>query len=261
MADLESAYKDMEMKHQNYTELLDSEDEDDKQDLAEKEEDMERVYQELCAARTDYAKSDKNQKSSKVTKPSVTARAKITEQLRTKRLDTPTFTGKICDYPSFKNDFKNHVVAGYREDPFALKGCLSGDALSTVKGVDNDYDEMFCRLDLKFGRPEKLTDAVLAELKKLKRIPDNDYKKFVSTVDIIERCWFDLKRLDLESEMNTTTMISQIEILLPSLQKRKWSLQKHRAKAKKATIKFPDFLLFLLKEKQAIEYMEDDMQN
>ena len=43
MADLESAYKDMEMKHQNYTELLDSEDEDDKQDLAENKEDMERV--------------------------------------------------------------------------------------------------------------------------------------------------------------------------------------------------------------------------
>ena len=105
-----------------------------------------------------------------------------------------------------------------------MKDCLSGDALSTVKGVDNDYDEMFHRLDLKYGRPEKLTDAVLAELKKLKRIPDNEYKKLVSTVDIVERCWLDLKRLDLESEMNTTTMISQIERLLPSLQKREWSL-------------------------------------
>ena len=110
MADLESTYKDMEMKHQNYTELLDSEDEDDKQDVAEKEEDMERVYQELCAARTDYAKLDKNQKSSKVTKPSVTAHAKTTEQLKMKRLDALTFTGKIRDYPCFKNDFKNHVL-------------------------------------------------------------------------------------------------------------------------------------------------------
>ena len=31
--------------------------------------------------------------------------------------------------------------------------------------------------------------------------------------------------------------------------------------AKKTTIKFPDFLQFLLKEKQAIEYMEDDMRD
>ena len=49
----ESAYKDMEMKHQNYTQLLDSEDEDHRKDLAEKEEDMERINQEFCAARTD----------------------------------------------------------------------------------------------------------------------------------------------------------------------------------------------------------------
>ena len=115
---LRSLYK------RNEASSLDSEDKDDKQDLGEKEEDMERFYQELCAARTDYAKLDKNQKSSKVTKPSVTAHAKTTEQLKMKRLDTPTFTGKIRDYPSFKNDFKNHVVAAYGEDPFALKGCL-----------------------------------------------------------------------------------------------------------------------------------------
>ena len=61
--------------------------------------------------------------------------------------------------------------------------------------------------------------------------------------------------------MNTTTMISQIERLLPSLQKREWSLQKHRAEAKKATMKFPDFIKFLLEEKQAIEYMQDDMRD
>ena len=101
-----------------------------------------------------------------------------------KQLDTPTFTGKMRDYLSFKVDFKNHVVVAYGEDPFALKGCLSGDALSTVKGVESDYDEMFCRLGLKYGRSERLTDAVLVEFKKLKRIPDNDYKKFLSIVNI-----------------------------------------------------------------------------
>ena len=56
-------------------------------------------------------------------------------------------------------------------------------------------------------------------------------------------------------------MISQNERLLPSLQKREWSLQKHRAEAKKATIKFLDFLQFLFEEKQDIKYMEDDMRD
>ena len=44
------------------------------------------------------------------------------------------------------------------EVPFGLKGCLSGDVLSTEKGVDNDYDAMFRRLDFKYRRPEKLAD-------------------------------------------------------------------------------------------------------
>ena len=119
---------------------------------------------------------------------------------------------------------------------------------------------MFRRLDLKYGRPEKLIDAVLIELKKLKRIPDNDFKKFVSTVDLVERCWLDLKRLKLESEMNTTTMIIQIENLLPSIQKREWSLQKNQAELRKDPVRFPEFLQFLLEEKQAMEYMEDDIR-
>ena len=45
------------------------------------------------------------------------------------------------------------------------------------------------------------------------------------------------------------------------MQKRERSLQNHHAEAKKITIRFPDFLQFLLEEKQAIEYMEDGMRD
>jgi hypothetical protein len=59
------------------------------------------------------------------------------------------------------------MMSSYGQDPFALKKCLSGDALRTVKGVDDDFTEMFHRLDIKYGRPEKQTDAVLNEIKKI----------------------------------------------------------------------------------------------
>ena len=55
MADMERTYKDMEAKHQRYTEEMDSEEDDDKRDMAEKEKDMETVYQELCGARAELA--------------------------------------------------------------------------------------------------------------------------------------------------------------------------------------------------------------
>ena len=70
-------------------------------------------------------------------------------------------------------------------------------------------------------------------------------------VDVVEKCWLDLKRMKPECEMNTTVMISQIERLLPSIQKREWSLQKHRAEAKRTYLKFPEFLQFLLEEKSS----------
>jgi hypothetical protein len=63
--------------------------------------------------------------------------------------------------------------------------------------------------------------------------------------------------MKLESEMNTVTMISQIEKLLPPLQKREWALRKQRFQLKTRT-GFHDFFQFLLEEKNAIEYMQDD---
>ena len=74
------------------------------------------------------------------------------------------------------------MMSSYGQDPFALKKCLSGDALRTVKGVDDDFTEMFHRLDIKYGRPEKQADAVLNEIKKLKPITEGDDRAFIDTV-------------------------------------------------------------------------------
>jgi hypothetical protein len=73
---------------------------------------------------------------------------------------------------------------------------------------------MFRRLDLKYGRPEKLTDNILSELKGLKNIQEGDHMKFISMVETVETCWLDLQRMKLESEINTATMISEIEKLV-----------------------------------------------
>jgi hypothetical protein len=181
------------------------------------------------------------------------------ETFKVKKLDAPTFTGNIRQYPSFKVDYERHMLPSYGCDSYALKQCLSGEALRVVKGVDNDFEEMFRRLDLKYGRPEKLADNVLSELKGLKNIPEGDHMKFISMVETVETCWLDLKRMKLESEMNTATMISQIEKLLPPLQKREWALRKQRFQLKTRT-GFHDFFQFLLEEKNAIEYMQDDMR-
>lgn len=178
--------------------------------------------------------------------------------MKVKKLDTPDFSGKIRDYPSFKRDYERHMIPAYGEDPFALKKCLSAEALYAVRGVDDDFKEMFRRLDLKYGRPEKLSDAVLCELKGLKPVKDGEHREFVSMVDVVDNCWLDLKKMDLEREMDTSTMVSQIERLLPSVQKREWALQKQRPSPKSQVFNF--LLDFLLQEKQAMEYINADMR-
>ncbi|CAC5363493.1 unnamed protein product [Mytilus coruscus] len=137
------------------------------------------------------------------------------------------------------------MLSSYGKDPYALKQCLSGEALTVVKGVDNDFEEMFRRLDMKYGRAEKLIDHILNELKRLKKVQEGDNMKFISLVETVEKCWLDLKRMNLEAEMNTATMVSQIEKLLPPIQKREWALRKTEDRIEK--------------EKSALEYMESDL--
>ncbi|XP_056001715.1 uncharacterized protein LOC130048707 [Ostrea edulis] len=247
--DLEQSYKGMEVRHCEYLENFDSDNEDDKTKVDEVNHDMNTLYKELCKARSLCFKltTQKNALKEKCGK---------NQSLKVKKLDPPHFSGKIRDYPSFRLDYITHMIPTYGEDPFALKSSLSGEPLEIIKGVDNNFEEMLKRLDLKYGRPEKLTYTVLTDIKALETVPEGDSMKFIEMVETVEGCWLILKRMGLEREMNTATMICEIEKLLPSIQKREWALRKLKIKS----TDFSEFLRFLLDEKTAIEYMTSDIR-
>lgn len=50
-------------------------------------------------------------------------------------------------------------------------------------------------------------------------------------VEVVENCWLDLKKIELVYEMNTSTMVSQREKLLPVVQKMEWIIMKQELKA------------------------------
>lgn len=127
--------------------------------------------------------------------------------------------------------------------------------------MDDNFCEIFHRLDLTYGRPEKLSDAVLCELKSLKVIRDGDSLGLIKMIEIVENCWLDLKKIKLESEMNTSTMVSQIEKLLPGVQNKEWIIMKQRLKASEHKDIFRTFLDFLLRENYALKYMQSDIRN
>ena len=249
LSDMEISYKELENGHTEFIELLNPELEEDLITIDNADKDMDIMYNELCNCRAHVNKITSKQNSEP-------ERVKQKESVKVKKLDAPVFSGEIREFPSFKRDYESIMFPTYGTDPFALKKSLTNEALKTVQGVDNNYEEMWKRLELKYGRPERLTDSILSDICKLKNIPDGDHSCFINTVEIIERCYLDLNRVNMDREMNTTTMISEIEKILPPVQKREWILQKKKHN------KFEQFLPlleFLLEEKTAMEYMQSEL--
>lgn len=183
---------------------------------------------------------------------------KEVQKVRMQRLTPPRFEGKIRDYPTFCKDYERLMKPVYEDDPYVLRSCLAGEALEVVQGVDDSFDAMMKRLNARYGNPSRLVQAVLSDIKTLKPVSEGNPGKFMDMVDVIERAYLDLKKLNLSEEMSTVTMVSQIEKLLPSLQKREWTKILQTLDDKKEM--FQELLKYLLEEKQALEYMNDDIR-
>ena len=89
----------------------------------------------------------------------------------------PVFDEDIRDYPRFKSDFFKQVVPEMKfKDSTAcvLRSCLTKVPLDIVKNVEDDLHEMWKRLNEKYGKPSKLADVVMYDIKKLLAIREGE---------------------------------------------------------------------------------------
>ena len=98
-------------------------------------------------------------------------------------------------------------------------------------------------------------------MRRLKPINDGEMFKFINLVDTVERCWLDLKQMDLQREMNTTTMLSQVDKLLPPTQRREWALVVNKEEEFGKELEFELLLEYLLKEKYVMEYLQQGVRH
>ena len=191
MDDIEQAYRELEGKHGDHVEILNSEDEDDKVAIAAVCNDMYGMYREFCKVQAMYLE-----------------RKSVSKYVgdNKSKLENPTFSGDIRDYPTFRKDYENHMIPSFGQDPFALRSCLSGKALQAIQGLHDNFEEMMNRLDAKYGCKEKLVDAILIDISRMKRVPDGDYAKFTKMIEVVERLWLDLQSMNIEVEMNTSVV-------------------------------------------------------
>ena len=178
-------------------------------------------------------------------------------KVKVKALQPPDFNGDIRRWRMFYTDWHRLMIKVYGRDPYALRSCLSGEALEVVKGVEHSFDEMIERLENKYADHRKLVDVVINDLKTIKPLEAGDSKGFAAMVDKVERCWLDLKRTELEQEMNTTATVSYIEKILPDIQKRAWIIQSEEHRNS------PNLFLilkeFLLKERRVLDHMNAEI--
>ena len=132
-------------------------------------------------------------------------------KLKMETLKMPSFSGNILDYMRFKEDFQRQVAPNMEKESlsYALKSCLSGQASDVVRNVDNSIKDMWSRLDDRFGRISKITDAIMYKIKKIKPIQEGDDRKFTEMVDMIEGSFRDLKRIDMQGELSNSSVSSR----------------------------------------------------
>ena len=117
--------------------------------------------------------------------------------------------------------------------------------------------EMMKILTRKFGNSRFIVDEIVSEIRGIK--PVNSDKMFIEFVDTIDKIHRDLLELDLEAEIATTNMVTEIERKLPNLVRRDWSNEYMEDETERNSKEmFHAFMKFLLKTQRKVEFHSFD---
>ena len=111
-----------------------------------------------------------------------------TTNLSLEKIKLPKFEGEIREYRQFKRDFQGHVepTLDKGDVSYVLRSCLGEEPYETVKSVDDDVNEMWKRLDDKYGDPAKVADVIIDSIRRTKIIRDGEHKQLVEFVNMLE---------------------------------------------------------------------------
>ena len=170
----------------------------------------------------------------------------------------PVFDGNPRRYTTWKTDFERYIepFSNTQQLPLIIKQYLSKSVRMDVDNLSEAVD-IWARLDKKYGSNQKIVDAIMQEIKCLtvKENDDNSILKFIRTIEYANS---DLKRKNLESEMNNTTTVTLIERLLPKRMLLEWV---EIATKLQPNEKFAKLLQFLEQWKYRIEYLASDIRS
>ena len=131
------------------------------------------------------------------------------------------FEGNLRRYPRFKHDFETMIYPFFSKHkeqlPIVLRSYLSPAVQEDVENIDN-YDEMWNRLEEKYGNRQKLIDDILNDIELLdtNSRTSSSSESALIMIKTIERAHQDLVRLKEEAELHNALILAKIEKRMPA---------------------------------------------
>ena len=154
-----------------------------------------------------------------------------------------------------RSEFIQQIKPCYskEEEAFVLKSYLDPNIRDDVAALGENADEIWKRLDRKYGDEGKLVDSIMTEVKNLSKCMDDDPKGIISMITIIERAYRDISYLSMEQEISNSTIASFFEQRLPQIIENEWlSIVTGENRMIVGRDKFPTLYKLLLKHKARI---------
>ncbi|XP_077864774.1 uncharacterized protein LOC144350466 [Saccoglossus kowalevskii] len=137
----------------------------------------------------------------------------------------PVFAGDVREYWTFREDFR-HMVDPLYDDRNAisiLRTSLTGKPLEMLKGIGTDYDACWEYLDLYYGDPRIISDAVTQDIMKFRSLKEGEDSRFCDLAHLVRRCYNILKQVGKESDLNNNHMLAIIEMKLTADDRKVWA--------------------------------------
>ena len=132
--------------------------------------------------------------------------------IKIEHLKFKSFDGEIRSFPRFKEEFFKYIkpMCSKEQLPLVLKSYLIDKVREEVENIGDDINEIWARLDKKYGDQGRLIDTILADVKGVPSCKHDD-QATLNMIKVVERAHCDLKRMGKEAEMENTTIISMLE--------------------------------------------------
>ncbi|XP_063959312.1 uncharacterized protein LOC135154982 [Lytechinus pictus] len=103
-----------------------------------------------------------------------------------------------------------------------MRTSLQGKPLEIIQGIGTDYQAAWEQLDIMYGDPRNLADAIISDITKFKNLKDGEDARFIEFAGLVRRSYNTLKQINKEEDMNNSHMLALIERKLTNEDRKIW---------------------------------------